>query len=81
LKPGGSFRFIEHGHAPDEKVARTQERLEPLNKRLAGGCHLTRRIPDEIERAGFDIQKIESYYFKGEPKPMGYTYEGHAVSR
>jgi ubiquinone/menaquinone biosynthesis C-methylase UbiE len=81
LKPGGSFHFIEHGHAPEEKVARTQERLEPLNKRLAGGCHLTRRIPDEIERAGFDIQKIESYYFKGEPKPMGYTYEGHAVSR
>jgi ubiquinone/menaquinone biosynthesis C-methylase UbiE len=81
LKPGGSFHFIEHGHAPDEKVARTQARLEPLNKRLAGGCHLTRRIPDDIERAGFDIQKIDSYYFKGEPKPMGFTYEGRAVSR
>jgi ubiquinone/menaquinone biosynthesis C-methylase UbiE len=81
LRPGGSFHFIEHGHAPDEKVARTQARLEPLNKRLAGGCHLTRRIPDDIERAGFDIQKIESYYFKGEPKPMGFTYEGRAVSR
>ena len=52
LKPGGSFHFIEHGHAPDAKVARTQARLEPLNKRLAGGCHLTRRIPDDIERAG-----------------------------
>jgi len=81
LKPGGSFHFIEHGHAPDAKVARTQARLEPLNKRLAGGCHLTRRIPDDIERAGFGIQKIESYYFKGEPKAMGFTYEGRAVSR
>ncbi len=81
LKPGGSFYFIEHGHAPDEKVARTQARLEPLNKRLAGGCHLTRRIPDDIERAGFDIPEINSYYFKGEPKPMGFTYEGRAVSR
>jgi len=81
LKPGGSFHFVEHGHAPDEKVARWQERLEPLNKRVAGGCHLSRRISGDIEEAGFEIEKIETYYFKGEPKPMGYTYEGRAVSR
>lgn len=81
LKPGGSFHFVEHGHAPDAKVARWQERLEPINKRLAGGCHLTRRISDEIERAGFAIATIDTYYFEGEPKPMGYTFEGRAVSR
>jgi ubiquinone/menaquinone biosynthesis C-methylase UbiE len=81
LKPGGSFHFVEHGHAPDEKVVRWQERLEPMNKRLAGGCHLTRHISEDIERAGFAIEKIDTYYFKGEPKPMGYTYEGRAVSR
>lgn len=81
LKPGGSFHFVEHGHAPDERVARWQERLEPINKRLAGGCHLTRRISDHIEDAGFAIEKIDTYYFKGEPKPIGYTYEGRAVSR
>jgi len=81
LKPGGSFHFVEHGYAPDEKVARWQARLEPMNKRLAGGCHLTRHISEDIERAGFEIGKIETYYFKGEPKPMGYTYEGRAVSR
>jgi ubiquinone/menaquinone biosynthesis C-methylase UbiE len=80
LKPGGTFHFIEHGHAPDEKVARLQRRLEPINKRLGGGCHLTRRIPEEIEKAGFDIQKLDTYYFKGEPKPMGYSYEGRAIS-
>ena len=79
LKPGGSFHFVEHGHAPDENVARWQARLEPMNKRLAGGCHLTRHISEDIERAGFDIEKVETYYFKGEPKPMGYTYEGRAV--
>ena len=81
LKPGGSFHFVEHGHAPDLKVARWQERLEPMNKRLAGGCHLTRPISEEIERAGFTIDAIDTYYFKGEPKPMGYTFEGRAVSR
>jgi ubiquinone/menaquinone biosynthesis C-methylase UbiE len=80
LKPGGIFHFVEHGHAPDEHVVRWQERLEPLNKRLAGGCHLTRRIADSIEHAGFNMENLDTYYFKGEPKPMGYTYEGRAVS-
>ena len=80
LKPGGQFHFVEHGRSPDEKVARTQSRIEPLNKMLAGGCHLTRRMSDEIAKAGFTIDKLDTYYFKGEPKPMGYTYEGRATS-
>jgi SAM-dependent methyltransferase len=79
LKPGGAFHFVEHGHAPDPKVARWQERIEPLNKRFAGGCHLTRRIADAIADAGFTIDKLDTYYFKGEPKPMGYTFEGQAI--
>jgi ubiquinone/menaquinone biosynthesis C-methylase UbiE len=79
LKPGGAFHFVEHGHAPDAKVARWQQHLEPLNKKLAGGCHLTRRIPEAIEQAGFGIEHLDRYYFKGEPKPFGYTYEGRAV--
>jgi ubiquinone/menaquinone biosynthesis C-methylase UbiE len=78
LKPGGVIHFVEHGHAPDASVARWQERLEPLNKRLAGGCHLTRRIPDSIAQAGFTIEQLDSYYFEGEPKPFGYTFEGRA---
>jgi len=81
LKPGGVFHFIEHGHAPDASVARWQARIEPPWKHVAGGCHITRRIPEAIERAGFEIQKLDTYYYKGEPKPMGYTYEGRAVSR
>jgi ubiquinone/menaquinone biosynthesis C-methylase UbiE len=79
LKPGGAFHFVEHGHAPDAKTARWQDRIEPLNKKLAGGCHLTRRIPESIEQAGFRMEQLDSYYFKGEPKPFGYTYEGRAV--
>ena len=80
LKPGGSLHFVEHGHAPDDKVARWQARLEPMNKRLAGGCHLTRHIAEEIADAGFQIESIDTYYLRGEPKPMGYTYEGRARS-
>ncbi|HZA35312.1 MAG TPA: class I SAM-dependent methyltransferase [Vicinamibacterales bacterium] len=79
LKPDGSFHFVEHGHAPDEAVAQWQRRLEPINKRLAGGCHLTRRIPESIEKAGFTVDRLDTYYFKGEPKPFGYTFEGQAT--
>jgi ubiquinone/menaquinone biosynthesis C-methylase UbiE len=81
LRPGGSFHFIEHGHAPDPKVARWQARIEPLWKPVAGGCHLTRPIADFIEKAGFEIEALDTYYFKGDPRPFGYTYEGWAVSR
>jgi len=81
LKPGGGFHFVEHGHAPDANIARWQERLEPMNKRLAGGCHLTRRIDDDLEDAGFAIERLDTYYFRGEPKPFGYTFEGCASKR
>jgi ubiquinone/menaquinone biosynthesis C-methylase UbiE len=79
LRPGGRFHFVEHGHAPDEKVARWQRRLEPLQMRLFAGCHLTRRIDDDLERAGFEIDMLDTYYSEGEPKSTGYTYEGRAI--
>jgi SAM-dependent methyltransferase len=64
---------------PDPSVARWQQRLEPLNKRLAGGCHLTREIPETIEQAGFAVEQLRTYYFQGEPKPFSYTFEGRAA--
>ena len=79
LKPGGTFHFVEHGHAPDAKTARWQHRLDPLNQRLAGGCHLTRRISESVEQAGFQLEHLDTYYLEGEPKPWAYTYEGRAV--
>jgi ubiquinone/menaquinone biosynthesis C-methylase UbiE len=79
LKPQGTFHFVEHGGAPDVKTARWQGRLEPLNKKFAGGCHLTRRMPEFIENAGLGIEHLDTYYFKGEPRPYGFTFEGRAL--
>jgi SAM-dependent methyltransferase len=78
LKPGAMFHFVEHGHAPDHNVARWQQRIEPLWKPFAGGCHLTRNVPELLEQAGFHIDRLDTYYFEGEPKPFGYTFEGRA---
>jgi ubiquinone/menaquinone biosynthesis C-methylase UbiE len=78
LKPGGVLHFIEHGRAPDDAVRRWQHRIEPIQRRIAGGCHLTRRISETVVESGFTIENLETYYFEGEPKPFGYTFEGRA---
>src|SRR5438067_1014967 len=81
LRPGGTFHFLEHGLAPDENVRRWQHRLEPMQKRLIGGCHLTRPIVDLLEDAGFTITELDVFYEKGAPKPMGADSLGIALAR
>jgi ubiquinone/menaquinone biosynthesis C-methylase UbiE len=71
LKPGGTLHFVEHGLAPDEDVRRWQHRLEPVQKRLFGGCHLTRPIVDLVRSAGFTISELDTYYEQGSPKFVG----------
>ena len=78
LHPGGQLHFVEHGLSPDLGVARWQHRLTPLQRRVAGGCHLNRPIDQLIERAGFTVTKLDTYQLGG-PKPMSYMYEGVAT--
>jgi ubiquinone/menaquinone biosynthesis C-methylase UbiE len=80
LKPGGELLFCEHGLAPDAGIRRWQNRLTPLWKPLAGGCHLNRNIPDLIAAGGFEINELDAHYLPG-PKPMTYVYSGVAVAR
>lgn len=77
LKPGGVFCFLEHGRSPDAKVARWQHRLAPLNRAVAGGCHLTRDIGALIRGAGLHIADYTTYYGEG-PRPFAYRYQGVA---
>ena len=58
----------------------TQRRMEPLNKRIFGGCHLTRPITDLITGAGFEIKELDRYYEPGAPKFAGADSLGVAVS-
>jgi ubiquinone/menaquinone biosynthesis C-methylase UbiE len=78
LRPGGSLHFVEHGRAPLAGVARWQDRLTPLQRRIFGGCHLNRPIDEVIERAGLRVTTIDNYFARG-PKPFGYMFEGVAT--
>ena len=80
LKPGGTLHFLEHGLAPDEPVRRWQHRLEPVQKRVFGGCHLTRPVPDLVRAAGFTITALDVFYEDNSPKFLGADSLGSAQS-
>ncbi len=77
LKPSGRLIFVEHGRAPDSRVSVWQDRLNPFWKRIAGGCHLNRKIDRLLTEAGFTIDELRTTYLPG-PRPMTYTYQGFA---
>jgi len=80
LKPGGKLHFLEHGLAPDRNVQRWQHRFEPIQRRIAGGCHLTRAIPDSLTAAGFILTDLDAFYETGAPKILSAQSLGVAVS-
>lgn len=77
LKPEGSLIFIEHGRAPDFRVALWQDRLTPAWKRIGGGCHLNRKVDESVASAGFHIDELKTTYLPG-PRPLTFTYQGLA---
>ena len=78
LRPGGELVFCEHGAAPDASVRRWQDRLNPMWKRLGGGCNLNRPIPALIEAGGFRIKRLDTMYIPGW-RPASFNYWGAAV--
>ena len=77
LKPGGQILFSEHGKAPDTAVHKWQNRIDPIWKKIAGGCHSGRDIPDLFHQAGIRLEHLEEMYIPG-PKVLGYNYWGSA---
>ena len=78
LKPGGRLLFCEHGLAPDPGVARWQRRIEPVWKKIAGGCHLTRPVTSSLVNGGFAIDRVETMYLPSTPRPVGWNEWGCA---
>ena len=80
LAPSGRLLFVEHGRSPDRGVTRWQDRLTPMWKRLAGGCHLNRPVRSLLEQSGFRVEQLATGYAQG-PRPMTFMYEGVATPR
>jgi SAM-dependent methyltransferase len=77
LRPGGQLLFAEHGRAPEAGVRWWQDMLDPAWKRIAGGCHLNRKMDDLVQEAGFRLDDLRTGYARG-PRPMTFMYEGRA---
>lgn len=79
LKPGGQLLYAEHGRAPDASVQKWQNRIEPVWKKLAGGCHLTRPVTAAITAGGFEAQDGGQRYAPKTPKFAGWMEWGRAI--
>jgi SAM-dependent methyltransferase len=77
LRPEGRLIFVEHGRSPDPAVVRWQDRLTPLWRRVAGGCHLNRPIDRLLQLGGFEVLEMNPGYLAG-PRVGAYLYRGIA---
>ncbi len=80
LRPGGALHLLEHGLAPDPKVAAWQRRLNGLQGRVAAGCHLTRDAPQLVEEAGFRVERLDRAYLPGPGLGKPWTFVTLAVA-
>ena len=82
LRPGGRLHFIEHGLAPDKSVRTWQRRLEPIERFVGAGCHLTRNVAELLPSTGWHSTDLEAGYLPGPrvSRPWLYLSHGTAVA-
>jgi ubiquinone/menaquinone biosynthesis C-methylase UbiE len=78
LKPGGKILFLEHGRAPDKGPEKWQQRIEPVWKHIAGGCHLHRPVSKLFEAEGFALNEQGGHYAPKTPRWLGWMEFGEA---
>ena len=79
MKDDAVMLFCEHGIAPDPKVIKWQNRVNPLWGKLFGGCNINRNIPEIIQSSGFTLNSLDQMYLPSTPKIVGYNYWGKAT--
>jgi ubiquinone/menaquinone biosynthesis C-methylase UbiE len=81
LKPGGRYAFLEHGRSDDRRVARWQDRFNPIQKFVGRGCNLNRSIDRLAQEAGFEVIRLERYLMPDTPRVLGEMYRGVATKK
>jgi ubiquinone/menaquinone biosynthesis C-methylase UbiE len=61
LTPGGTFRFVEHVRAEEPRLARLQDLVTPVHRRIGAGCHPNRDTVALIESEGFRVVELERF--------------------
>lgn len=81
LRPGGVLCFLEHGLAPEARIAAWQRRLDPVQGAVFGGCQLSRDTPSVVRDAGLEIAELDQHYLEGPAmtRPWTYVSLGRAV--
>ena len=81
LEPGGQLVFLEHVAAHDRpERLRWQHRLDPIWRRVGGGCRLIRDTEQLIVDAGFEIESLTRQSARKMPTVIRATIRGTAIS-
>jgi len=78
LKRQGEYVFLEHGRSDDPRIARQQDRFNPISKLIGCGCNMNRPIDTLISAAGLRITRLDRYLRPDAPKIVGALYRGVA---
>jgi ubiquinone/menaquinone biosynthesis C-methylase UbiE len=79
LKPGGEYRFLEHGASTNPSVLRWQNRLNRVQNMIGGGCNLNRPIDRLVQGAGFAQVRFDRFELPKVPRIVGTAYRGMAL--
>jgi ubiquinone/menaquinone biosynthesis C-methylase UbiE len=78
LKDAGEYVFLEHGRSDDQRIAKRQDFLNPIQKLIGRGCNMNRPIDKLIKSAGLEIMKLDRYSMPDTPRMLGEMYRGVA---
>ena len=79
LRPGGQLLFIEHVRSGDPRLARSQDRMNPINRFLVC-CDCNRPTLDSIRDAGFTVTQVEHTTLPKFPKFVSPGIVGSAAA-
>jgi ubiquinone/menaquinone biosynthesis C-methylase UbiE len=78
LRRGGPLVLLEHVRG-DGRLARWQDCLTPLHRRLAGGCHLNRETRAFVAGSGFDVAALERTRLPASHRLVSPGIQGRAI--